>query len=77
MNKLRLARLARDHTLTEASRLTGINVGNLSRIERGLQMPSIDSAFALCDLYGLTLDEIYSRPTSRPAQPATGQEAAA
>ena len=55
---LRRARESRDMTIPEAAQLMGIDPGNLSRIERGLQMPSKDLTAAIAKQFGLSELEI-------------------
>lgn len=64
--KLRTLRLARSLTLTDVQTATGIDVGNLSRIERGRQEPKVTQAVALIGLFGPEL-ELGDLVTTRPA----------
>jgi DNA-binding XRE family transcriptional regulator len=59
MNKLRTARFGLGINLGEAANRAGTNIGNLSRIERGRQFPSPKLALRLCQVYGVTLEDIY------------------
>ncbi len=56
---LRTIRKNRHQTLQEAADLFGTNVGNMSRIEQGKQMPRITLARRIAVEYELTLDEVY------------------
>jgi transcriptional regulator with XRE-family HTH domain len=70
MNILRSKRVALGLRLKEAAAQASCDPGNLSRIEQGKQMPSITLARRLADIYGLTLDEVFSKsstPTGRTA----------
>lgn len=61
MSKLRALREKRGLTLAEAAALIGgIDPGNLSRIERGEQVPRRDTALKIRDFYKgkVSLDEI-------------------
>lgn len=60
MNKFREARKQHGLTIVEAARKVETNIGNLSRIERGQQVPTIRLAMRLCSLYGLSLDEAFA-----------------
>lgn len=65
-------RMARDKTLLEIEKATGISNANLSRWESGKNLPNIDFCVQLADYYGITLDELVGRdyePT--PAQKNT------
>lgn len=55
---LRLARERRDLTIVQVSAATGIDPGNLSRIERGCQTPSTDVAEKLAKFFGHEVTEI-------------------
>ena len=68
---LRRAREQRGLTIVQVSAATGIDPGNLSRIERGTQVPSKDVAIKLAGHFeGLTEMEIIF-PERFPAE-ATG-----
>lgn len=70
MSTLRQARLKRGLKIIEAARLLGTDYGNLSRIERGLQYPRIPLARVMCDLYGVSMDDVFSpapAPEGRPS----------
>ena len=54
-----LRKLRGNKTLIEISKATDIDSGNLSRIERGIQMPSRESAKALAKHYELSETEIF------------------
>ncbi|OCQ53596.1 helix-turn-helix protein [Photorhabdus australis subsp. thailandensis] len=41
---LRKIRIEKGLTISEVSRAISVDVGNLSRIERGIQIPSLDTA---------------------------------
>lgn len=56
---MRHERRRRYLTLTQVSIATGIEAGNLSRIERRQQLPKPATARLLCDFYGVSYDEIY------------------
>lgn len=60
---LRDARKQRNQTLKDAGAFFGIDASNLSRIERGLQPPSIDLARRMAAHYGMTLDEVFNNNT--------------
>ncbi|MDP3124580.1 MAG: helix-turn-helix transcriptional regulator [Thiobacillus sp.] len=54
---LKKARLKRERTLQEVSSAVGTDTGNLSRIERGLQIPSKELAEALVKYYDNEITE--------------------
>ncbi|OWO86981.1 transcriptional regulator [Photorhabdus luminescens] len=41
---LRKIRMEKGLTISEVSKATSVDIGNLSRIERGIQSPSLDTA---------------------------------
>lgn len=55
---LRKIRLERGLTLTEVSRATDIDEGNLSRLERNVQQASAETAEALSKFYRGEISEI-------------------
>jgi len=61
MKILKHARTSRRLTLEQAAQLVETSPGNLSRIERCLQEPSLALARRLRDFYGVSLDEIFSQ----------------
>lgn len=54
---LKKARLKREQTLQEVSSAVGTDTGNLSRIERGLQIPSKELAESLVKYYDNEITE--------------------
>ena len=56
-------RTARAKTLLEVEKETGISNENLSRWERGKNLPNIDFCIRLADYYEITLDELVGRDT--------------
>ena len=62
MQKLTLAalRVNAGHTQTSLSRLLNVTPGAVSSWERGDSYPRVKTAKKLAELYGVTLDEIYS-----------------
>ncbi|MCP4342097.1 MAG: helix-turn-helix transcriptional regulator [Desulfobulbaceae bacterium] len=62
---LRTIRINRYQTLQEAADLFETNVGNLSRIEQGKQMPRLSLARRIAAEYELTLDEVYAGEDTR------------
>lgn len=67
MNAIRKARLQQQLNLSTAATVLGTNVGNLSRIERGLQAPSPKLALRICQVYRISLDDIYRPPVELAA----------
>ena len=59
MQTLRSLRAEKKLTLNQVARLVGTHSSNLSRIERGESLPSLETAKALSRLYKTTLGVIY------------------
>ena len=45
-------------SLVEVARLVGIDAGNLSRIERGIQVPALEIAERIAELFRPSLSEM-------------------
>jgi transcriptional regulator with XRE-family HTH domain len=58
MMPLRKLRLTRKLTLSCVAKAIGIDVANLSRIERKIQNPSIITARKIATFYGVTIDAV-------------------
>lgn len=59
MSKLAELRKNRNATLAAVSKTVGVDVGNLSRIERGQQFPRPVTAGKLATYYGISVSELY------------------
>lgn len=57
---LRAKRKERGLTLSNVSCVVGIDNGNLSRIERGIQLPDVRLGKRLAAFFGISLDEVYA-----------------
>ena len=60
--RLRALRQRRDTTLAALSRLTGISVSTLSRLESGDRRPTLELLLPLAKAHGVTLDELAGAP---------------
>ena len=60
--RLRTLRHARQTTLTEVSKTTGISVSTLSRLESGDRKPTLELLLPLAKIYGVTLDDLVGAP---------------
>jgi FixJ family two-component response regulator len=58
--RLRVLRVERDWSLKDSARETGISVSQLSSIERGAHMPSIESLLSLCHAFALRPSELFA-----------------
>jgi transcriptional regulator with XRE-family HTH domain len=69
---LRLARERSGLTIVQVSAAAGIDPGNLSRIERGVQVPSRDLAERLAQQFVGHLNELQIIYPERYSQPEAG-----
>ena len=60
--RLRALRQRRDTTLAALSRMTGISVSTLSRLESGDRRPTLELLLPLAKAHGVTLDELAGAP---------------
>jgi transcriptional regulator with XRE-family HTH domain len=60
--RLRALRQRRDTTLAGLSRMTGISVSTLSRLESGDRRPTLELLLPLAKAHGVTLDELAGAP---------------
>ena len=60
--RLRTLRQARQTTLTEVSKATGISVSTLSRLESGSRRATLELLLPLAKAYGVTLDDLVGAP---------------
>ena len=60
--RLRALRQRRDTTLAGLSRVTGISVSTLSRLESGARRPTLELLLPLAKAHGVTLDELAGAP---------------
>lgn len=58
-----LRRLRGDRKLIDVSRETGIHIGELSRIERGIMLPPDDKLPVLEQVYGVSRGDFYASGT--------------
>ncbi len=58
--EVRGLRKARDFTLAELGRLTGLSPGYLSQIERGISNPSIKALYSISQALGVTVSWFFS-----------------
>jgi DNA-binding XRE family transcriptional regulator len=57
-NQVHLERLARNWTLADLSARTGIKIPNLSRLEKGKHMPSLETLEKVAGAFGLPVVEL-------------------
>ncbi|MGC4854942.1 helix-turn-helix domain-containing protein [Micromonospora sp. DT4] len=60
--RLRALRRGRQTTLSDLSKVTGVSVSTLSRLESGSRRPTLDLLLLIARAYGVTLDELVSAP---------------
>ncbi|HVY13619.1 MAG TPA: XRE family transcriptional regulator [Rhodopila sp.] len=68
--RLRAMRLRRDWTLLELSTRTGISVGMLSQIERGVSSPSIRTLQRLAESFGVPIGWFFTDAPRSPDGPS-------
>jgi transcriptional regulator with XRE-family HTH domain len=67
---LRVAREKRGMTLNALAKIVGSDVGNLSRIERGVQTPNAQLAERICREFDGEINELQLIYPARYAEPA-------
>ncbi|MCL5735363.1 MAG: helix-turn-helix domain-containing protein [Actinobacteria bacterium] len=61
-NRVRLERLKRNWTLADLSAHTGLKIPNLSRLERGRHLPSLDTLEKVAGAFGLPVVALVATP---------------
>ncbi|MFB8237519.1 helix-turn-helix domain-containing protein [Kitasatospora purpeofusca] len=74
--RLRSLRERRGLLLTEVSRLSGIDLSTLSRIENGRRRPSLEALLRLASAYGTSLDDLVGAVPPAAVRPAAVPPAA-
>jgi transcriptional regulator with XRE-family HTH domain len=74
---LRELRKSRDLTLASVADATGIFIGTLSMLERGLALPTPAQIVGLSRFYGVDLEGWRFIPEHEPAAPVPSPQAAA
>lgn len=59
MTPLKKVRIKNEETLQDVAKVVGVDTGNLSRIERGLQVPSKDLAAKLASHFNHEVTEMH------------------
>ena len=59
--RLLKAREASGLSLSDVAGKTELSKGFLSRVERGLVSPSVDSLIAICEVVGLSMEELFAK----------------
>lgn len=60
MDNLRQLRTSKNLSTLDVARAIGSDVGNVSRVERGLQHPTMRTAQKLAGFYGVSVGEIFN-----------------
>lgn len=68
MKSIRQIRQDKKLTLEEASVYLDIDLSNLSRIERGLQYPRVETAKKMAKLYEMSLGDVFDTLSSLPSE---------
>lgn len=64
--RLRLRRKVRGLSLQEVAAKSGVSIGQLSQIERGLSAPSLKSLGAVCAALDMPMGWLFDRPAGTP-----------
>ncbi len=59
-HRIKILRVERDWSLKDLAAQTGVSVSQLSSIERGAHMPSIESLLSLCHAFALKPSELFA-----------------
>ena len=59
-HRIKVLRVERKWSLKDAAGQTGVSISQLSSIERGAHMPSIESLLALCQAFGVKPSELFA-----------------
>ena len=65
-NTIRATREAAGMTQAEVARHIGVTRQTLIAIEQGKYSPSLELAFQLSRLFGMTIDDLFESPTDAP-----------
>ena len=65
-NTIRATREAAEMTQAEVARHIGVTRQTLIAIEQGKYSPSLELAFQLSRLFGMTIDDLFEYPTDAP-----------
>ena len=65
-NTIRATREAAGMTQAEVARYIGVTRQTLIAIEQGKYSPSLELAFQLSRLFGMTIDDLFEYPTDAP-----------
>lgn len=68
--QLRLRRKVRGLSLQDVAEKSGVSIGQLSQIERGLSSPSLKSLGAVCRALDMPMGWLFDGPTGDPADDA-------
>ena len=67
--RIRVARTSRKMTLKQLSELSGLSVGFLSQLERGMSSVAIDTLAALANILGINPASFFTRPEETAPDP--------
>ncbi|WP_276957446.1 helix-turn-helix domain-containing protein [Ferrimicrobium acidiphilum] len=73
--RLLKAREASGLSLSDVAGKTELSKGFLSRVERGLVSPSVDSLIAICEVVGLSMEELFAKPAYQITRASERQRA--
>src|SRR3954452_21594298 len=67
-SKLRILRAHYGYTLAEASKITGVDRGTLSNLERGIHAPYTPTLAKIAKGYGVPVEELLEEPVLAPGK---------
>ena len=65
-NRIRVLRAEHGWSQTELATLTGTSRQTISSIEAERSEPSLSLAFTIADEFGVTIEDVFSKPSSKP-----------
>ncbi len=72
-NRIRVLRAERSLSQAELARKTGVSRQTISSIEAGRSEPSLSVAFEISEALGVSIEDIFSRTSTKPPwQPTPG-----
>ncbi|WP_298338813.1 XRE family transcriptional regulator [Ferrimicrobium sp.] len=73
--RLLKAREASGLSLSDVAGKTDLSKGFLSRVERGIVSPSVDSLIAICEVVGLSMEDLFAPPVYQITRASERQRA--
>lgn len=70
-NRVRVLRTERDMSRVQLAELIDVNPQTIGALERGDHYPSLDLALSVCEVFGLAVEDVFSRTEFAPTGKAT------